>query len=125
MMQILACFLSLTIIALTPSRAAAETSYRVRDAASPCLRVRDAPTSAAAAIECVAVGTVLVELGVAPFWRQVRLPDGRTGWASKRFLEITASPVPTPAPASTAIPSNAFLEVHFVDVGQGDGIWIH
>ena len=41
---------------------------------------------------------------------------------AKKFLEPITPPVPL---TGTAIPADAWLEVHFVDVGQGDGIWIH
>ena len=59
-------------------------------------------------------------IGAAPYWRQVRLEDGHTGWAAKKFLELVE------APAGPAAPNpDAWLEVHVVDVGQGDGIWIH
>ncbi len=33
-------------------------------------------------------------------------------------------PTPGPSPEPELIPADAFLEVHFVDVGQGDAIWI-
>ena len=32
--------------------------------------------------------------------------------------------MPPPAPTNAPIPADAFLRVHFVDVGQGDAIWI-
>ena len=62
-----------------------------------------------------------------PFWRHVRLTDGKRGWAAKKFLEAQGdTPVDTPAPppSAGAIPDSAWLEIHIVDVGQGDGIWI-
>jgi competence protein ComEC len=65
---------------------------------------------------------MVAAVGTAPYWRQVRLADSSTGWAAKRFLEPVAVPDPAqPDPDR----DDAWLEVHVVDVGQGDGIWIH
>jgi beta-lactamase superfamily II metal-dependent hydrolase len=84
--------------------------------------VRDDHDTGAATVDCVAPGTPLLVLSAAPYWREVRLQDGREGWAAKKYLE----PSPTPAPASPppTLPSDAFIEVHFIDVGHGDAIWI-
>ncbi len=40
------------------------------------------------------------------------------------LLALGASTVAAQAPTDT-LPDNAWLEIHIVDVGQGDGIWIH
>jgi competence protein ComEC len=96
---------------------------RVRENAVPCLNLRARPESSAPAFECLAPGTSVEAVGAAPYWRQVRLPDDRTGWAAKKFLEVVASP--DPAPTTALDRDDAWLEVHVVDVGQGDGIWIH
>jgi competence protein ComEC len=98
------------------------TGFRVRDDAAPCLNVRARPESSARAVDCLAPGTTVAAVGTAPYWRQLRLGDERTGWAAKRFLEAVATPAI--APTSTDR-DDAWLEVHVVDVGQGDGIWIH
>jgi hypothetical protein len=55
---------------------------------------------------------------------RVLLANGTTGWAAEKFLVAGPSQAPA-ASASTAIPDNAWLSFHFVDVGQGAGIWIH
>jgi hypothetical protein len=57
---------------------------------------------------------------VAPFWRQIRLPQGPVGWAAKKSLDLIGPP---PAPAADR--EDAWLEVHVVDVGQEDGTWIY
>jgi competence protein ComEC len=114
--------LALGTLALAATlQAQAPVQFTVSDDAS-CLKVRSSPSSSAPSFICLAPGTVVEAVGTAPYWRQIRLQDGRTGWAAKKFLEIVAGqPV---APASDDR-DDAWLEVHVVDVGQGDGIWIH
>jgi competence protein ComEC len=87
-----------------------------------CLKVRARPESSAPSFICLDPGTQVEAVGVAPYWRRIRLQDGRTGWAAKKFLEIVAVPAVTGADTT---PDDPWLEVHVVDVGQGDGIWIH
>ena len=97
--------------------------FTVGDVAS-CLKVRARPERSAPSFVCLDRGTQVEAVGVAPYWRQIRLQDGRTGWAAKKFLEIVAGPGVTPGTVDTTR-TDAWLEVHIVDVGQGDGIWIH
>lgn len=109
---------------LVPGSALAEEfTYIVRDTADPCLNVRVEASTEAEQIDCLAPGTTVTHLEVVPYWRKIRLADGREGWAAKKFLDLASAPPPASAPAS--IPTDAFLEVHFIDVGQGDAIWIH
>jgi competence protein ComEC len=102
---------------------AQEQVYVVNDAAAPCVKLRSQPNQSAAELDCLAPGTRTTLLEVVPFWRKIRLDDGREGWAAKKFLTPSALPAPVSPPLP--IPPDAFLEVHIVDVGQGDGIWIH
>jgi competence protein ComEC len=102
------------------------TQFVVRSDAVPCLSIRARPESSAKSIACIVPGTNVEALGVAPYWRQVRLPDSLIGWAAKKFLVVAAAPPPAPAATpTTAERDDAWLEIHVVDVGQGDGIWIH
>ncbi|HEY3011903.1 MAG TPA: MBL fold metallo-hydrolase [Gemmatimonadales bacterium] len=111
------------LVILASSLSAQEpTRLVVRDNALPCLNMRTRPESSAPAFECLPPSTVVEAIGAAPYWRQVKLADDRTGWVAKKFLEAAAGPAPTPADADR---DDAWLEVHVVDVGQGDGIWIH
>lgn len=89
----------------------------VRADATPCLNLRASPQSSASVVACLAPGTRVEVLEQAPYWRKVRTAS-REGWAAKRFLEDSAAPPP-------AGEEDRWLEVHFIDVGQGDGIWIH
>ena len=73
--------------------------------------------------DCLEPGTQVTVLDSIPYWRKVHLQDGREGWVAKKYIEPVSSPSPATPPSS--LPQNAWLEVHFVDVGQGDGIWIH
>lgn len=94
----------------------------VRESALPCLVVRARPDSDAPRRGCVAPGTQVTAIASAPYWRRIILPDGKKAWAAKQFLAIPTTPPPPAAPA--APDSERWLEVHFVDIGQGDGIWI-
>lgn len=113
-------FLSLLVCLVS---ALGQDSYVVTPSAAPCLRLRSEPNDSATKLDCLAPGTRVTLLEVVPYWRKVRLEDGRDGWVAKKFLSPATSPPPAPPPVP--IPLNAFLEVHIVDVGQGDGIWIH
>lgn len=111
------------IFALASAVGAQESqSFTVRASASPCLNVRSRPASDVSALACVAPGATVTSDSAVPFWRRVRTADGVQGWAAKKFLDI-AGAVPAPV-ATVAIPDSAWLEIHVVDVGQGDGIWI-
>jgi beta-lactamase superfamily II metal-dependent hydrolase len=98
----------------------------VRASATPCLTVRSLPKPAAAMVVCVPPGTAVTGDSSVPFWRRIRTPDGTHGWAAKKFLDFTSTVTAPPAGGgeANAIPDSAWLEIHIVDVGQGDGIWI-
>lgn len=97
--------------------AAGAPEATVRPEADPCLNLRASPQSSAAVVACIEPGTRVEVLEQAPYWRKVRTAS-REGWAAKKFLELGASLPEAPE-------EDRWLEVHFVDVGQGDGIWIH
>ena len=98
-------------------------TFVVRESAAPCLKVRARPEPASPSLACLPPGTTVAGLGVAPYWRRVGVGDTLEGWAAKKYLESTTTP---PVTDSAAAPrDDAWLEIHVVDVGQGDGIWIH
>ena len=98
-------------------------TFVVRESAAPCLKVRARPEPASPSLACLPPGTAVAGLGVAPYWRRVGVGDTLEGWAAKKYLESTTTP---PVTDSAAAPrDDAWLEIHVVDVGQGDGIWIH
>lgn len=97
--------------------------YVVKNSASPCLKLRPQPNTDADPIDCLAPGTQVTVIESVPYWRKVHLEDGREGWVAKKYIEPASTPPAAAPPAS--LPQDAWLEVHFVDVGQGDGIWIH
>ena len=90
----------------------------ISDTADPCLRLRAAPHADAHVVKCLPPGTTVEVLEQAPYWRKVSVGNVR-GWAAKKFLTEPTGP----EVAETT--GNPWLEVHVVDVGQGDGIWIH
>jgi competence protein ComEC len=112
--SILVVFTILTVG--SPVWAATPTAI-VRPDAEPCLKLRASPQVQAKTLGCLAPGTNVEVLEQAPYWRKVAVGD-RRGWVAKKFLEVSSQP----AAADT---DDHWLEVHFVDVGQGDGIWIH
>ena len=111
-----------SIAATSTALAQAPVQFAVSDAVSSCLVVHARPQSSAPSIACLVPGTRVEGVGTAPYWRRIILQDGRTGWAAKKFLDIVAAP---PVAPTTDDRNDAWLEVHVVDVGQGDGIWIH
>jgi hypothetical protein len=77
------CALGALLLALhEPASAQQGTTFVVRESAAPCLNVRNSPKPAATVLTCVPTGTELPGVGTAPYWREVRLPDGRSGWAA-------------------------------------------
>lgn len=105
------------------SVAQAQGNYVVSELAAPCLKLRAGPEADAEVLDCLSPGTLVTVVEAIPYWRKIRLADGRDGWVAKKFLKAAEPQAPQPTPI--ALPSDAWLEVHFVDVGQGDGIWIH
>ena len=128
-------------LAVTPSSVAAQhDSLVVRPSAHGCAKVRQRAEPDAPEKACLASGTRLLGIGAVPFWRKVRMSDGRTGWIAKQLLDSAGATAPTAPVAPIAHPAVAtpaahgggasatddhWLEVHVVDVGQGDAIWIH
>ena len=106
----------------------------VRASATPCLTLRAAPRSDAAPLACLLPGTAVTADSAVPFWRRILSPGGTRGWSAKKFLDSATVPgaavandppvQPGGLPSANAIPDSAWLEIHIVDVGQGDGIWI-
>jgi beta-lactamase superfamily II metal-dependent hydrolase len=124
------CLLSGAVLltGLSAPHARVTTPYVVRATATPCLNFRPDPDTDVAPTDCLPPGTPVGVFETRPHWRKVRLTDGREGWVAKAFIEpATAHPVALAVDGGTpAAPTTGnWLEVHFVDVGQGDGIWIH
>jgi beta-lactamase superfamily II metal-dependent hydrolase len=114
----------LSLLGILGSAAIADpNAYVIKASASPCLKLRPQPDTDAAPTDCLPPGTHVSVIESIPYWRKIHLEDGREGWVAKMYIEPASSPSPAPAP--TSIPQDAWVEVHFVDVGQGDGIWIH
>lgn len=95
--------------------------YLVRSTLTDCLNVRPTSCTSGTPIACLAPGTPVTVVSAVPYWREITFNTTQRGWAAKKYLEPASPPV---AAALITIPADAFLEVHFVDVGQGDAIWI-
>jgi len=96
----------------------AQNTYKVRTTVSGCLQVRSDHSTEAASLDCITPGTQVTVLSSVPFWRQITY-DGKTGWVAKKYLELVER-----SEDSLTIEANAVLTIHYVDVGQGDAIWI-
>ncbi len=105
----------------------AQSRVRVKPDISDCLNVRSRPETSSASKTCLAPGTEAEVRDSVPYWLRIRVDGGTVGWAAKRYLVGIEASTPSPAEPSPAVAAqaNAWLEVHVVDVGQGDGIWIH
>lgn len=113
-----------TAFVAVPLAAQSPHEFEVSDRVSSCLVLRAEPRPQASRLSCMPPGTRVSVVGTTAYWRQVRLEDGLTGWAAKKFLVAVEVADSSEAAATEALREDAWLEVHFVDVGQGDGIWI-
>ncbi len=102
--------------------AAAQPTPHVVRQVSGCVQVRADHTTASDERACLTTGTPVMVVGTAPYWREITFDPNGTGWIAKKYIEPSAAPGRVPTVG--AIPADAFLEVHFIDVAQGDAIWI-
>lgn len=118
--------LSLSVSWLTPLDAATVTpSERVTDSIS----IRALPDGNSAIIGKLKRGETVVYLGELPNWYEVRTPGNREGYVHKgwtRFIDDSAPGASAEESPSTAAgtPQSGRLEIHFIDVGQGDSTLI-
>lgn len=97
-------------------------SYVVRGNLKPCLNVRTDHRTEAASLACLIPGTIVTVVGSVPFWREILFGNNQRGWVAKKYIEPAVSS--TVITGVNTIPSEAFLTIHYVDVGQGDAILI-
>jgi len=119
LLAVIACF---SLLSICINATAQNGLYIVRNTVSSCLNVRQEPDASSRIITCLTAGTQVTVINTIPFWRQVKLENNETGWVSKKYIEPIGEAVPDTG--EVVIPDNAFLTVNFVDVGQGDAIWI-
>lgn len=105
---------------LLPAATHAGEPYVIDGAISDCVNVRAEPKTAAEPRDCLKSSSQVTVDRSVPFWRHVTY-EGKEGWVAKKFLKPSAAPAVSPSATAQATP----LEIHFVDVGQGDAIWIH
>lgn len=98
--------------------------YVVRSTVSTCLNVRSDHNTDAEEVACIEPGTRVKVVNTVPFWREIIFGNNQRGWVAKKFIEPATSVDELTDPANIPIPDEAMLTVHFVDVGQGDAIWI-
>jgi len=109
------------LLVVTAAGAQLSEPHSVRDSVTGCINVRTDHSTDSTVVACLPAGTAVTVIDEAPFWREITFDPSGQGWIAKKFIVPVAVPVPD---SGTAIPADAFLEVHFVDVGQGDAIWI-
>jgi competence protein ComEC len=119
----MACILTVCLLLISPKLFAQNEPYVVRGTVTPCVNVRTDHSTNAPSIACLVPGTRVMVVGSAPFWREIVFGNNQRGWVAKKYIE-PATAVPIDGSDSSSIPLNAFLTIHYVDVGQGDAIWI-
>lgn len=85
------------------------------------MNVRSDHDVTASEVGCLSASSSVTVTDVFPYWREITFDSNQSGWIAKKYI-VPATP--PPASTDTSIPADAILEVHFVDVGQGDAIWI-
>ncbi|HKQ49477.1 MAG TPA: MBL fold metallo-hydrolase [Phycisphaerae bacterium] len=72
-------------------------------------------------------GTQVVQIGVVPWYYQIRLADGRDGWSAKSNFEVVTPATPTSTMAVTPeslLARNDVLQIIVIDVEVGDATLI-
>ena len=111
--------LLLTFLTLTVS---AQEAYVVRPDVVGCINVRDDSSTSANSRGCLPANAPVTVISSRPYWREIEFGQPLPGWIAKKFIvPAPGAPTPTPTPDTTQM----WMTVHFVDVGQGDAIWIH
>ena len=103
--------------------AASQEPYRIVGSVSDCVNVRADAHTGAASIACLSANTSVTVLSSKPYWREIQFSGTNHGWIAKKYL--VSDPTPPIEPVPTPLPNNMWMTVNFVDVGQGDAIWIH
>lgn len=122
-MRFTAYILTVCLLIISPIAFAQNEPYVVRSTVTPCVNVRTDHSTDANSIACLVPGTQVTVVGSVPFWREIVFGNNQRGWVAKKYIEPAGS-VPVDHSEISAIPPNAFLAIHYVDVGQGDAIWI-
>jgi competence protein ComEC len=96
---------------------AAEDCAVPSDEVTRAVMVRLSPSTTSSIQGRLEPGSAAQILGEVPYWYRVRLPDGKVGYASKRWTDLSECAAPLEA-------APARFELHAIDVGTGLSILV-
>lgn len=110
----------LVLLTLAASHASADVVVPADDVTTRVI-VRSSASSQSAPIADLRPGEQLELVGSVPSWHEVLLPNGATGFVSKRWTRV----IPTAAPPAPTPPEGApTFTIDVVDVGTGLGLLV-
>lgn len=114
------CLLWTIILAGTATLSSEAATITPSDRVANFVTIREKPTTKSTSIGHLDRGTQLEYLGEVPNWYWVRLDAARKGYVHKSWTRFLSDAESTASDGAALVPSQKPLEIHFIDVGQGD-----
>lgn len=108
------------LLCLLAGAAASSQEVAPTDRVVSGVLVRAAPSREAPVVEALTPGETAPLVADRPGWREIRLPDGGSGFVSKAWTRVLEPQAPSPAPAAGA----PVYRIHAVDVGTGLAVFV-